>query len=101
LITIQGSGELDVQADSKAPGLLIVTDQYYPGWQAFVDGKPVPIFAVDGIFRGIFLDRGSHIVKFIYRPLSFAVGGIVSAISLLTTMISLVFSCRSSRKWHE
>ncbi len=55
------SGELDVEADTKAPGLLVVSDQYYPGWQAIVDGKPAAIFAVDESFRGVFLNCGkSH-----------------------------------------
>ncbi len=92
------SGELDVEADTKAPGLLVVSDQYYPGWQAIVDGKPAAIFAVDESFRGVFLNAGSHTVKFIYRPLSFIVGGAVSVVSLLTAVIFLIRNARRPRK---
>ncbi len=94
------SGEIDVQVNTKAPGLLIVSDQYYPGWEAFVDGKSVPIYAVDGIFRGVFLDEGIHIVHFLYRPLSFIIGGIISIASILFTIIFAVIYSRKS-KYHE
>jgi hypothetical protein len=88
------SGEMDIQANTQVPGLLIVTDQYYPGWQAWVDGKQVPIVAVDGIFKGVFLDKGSHMIRFVYKPLTFAVGAIISVISLLITTIFLALNSR-------
>jgi hypothetical protein len=80
---IVNSGHVDVQADTTAPGLLVLTDQYYPGWRAFVDGKPASIYAVDGIFQGVFLDRGTHTIRFVYRPLSFLAGGAISAVSIV------------------
>ncbi len=91
------SGELDVAITTKASGLLVVSDQYYPGWEATVDGKQTPIYAVDGIFRGIFLNAGTHTIKFEYKPLSFLIGGIISIISLLFTIIFLLLI--SYRKW--
>lgn len=95
------SGRLDVEVDTEAPGLLVVTDQYYPGWKAYVDGKPTPIYAVNGTFRGIFLDAGNHMVEFKYRPLSFTIGGIVSATSLLITLFFVLYYSRPSQKHHE
>ncbi len=87
--TFVNSGRVDVQADTPAPGLLILTDQYYPGWEALVDGKPAPIYAVDGIFRGVSLDTGRHTVVFRYRPLSFLLGAILSACAVLTAIAGL------------
>jgi len=85
---IISSGELNVEVSTRAPGLLIVSDQYYPGWSAYVDGKTTQIYAVDGILRGLFLEAGEHVVEFKYRPLSFILGGIFSAVFLLTTVFS-------------
>jgi hypothetical protein len=95
--TLISSGELNVEVSTTSPGLLIVSDQYYPGWNAYVNGKPTQVYAVDGILRGIFLEAGDSVVEFKYRPLSFVIGGILSAISLLTTILSLIFHTRTSR----
>jgi hypothetical protein len=95
------SGRLNVKVTTQAPGLLVVTDQYYPGWNAYVDGKPTPIYAVNGTFRGVFLEAGDHMIEFKYRPLSFIIGGIISAVSLLITIFFLIFYARLRQKHHE
>jgi len=64
-------------AETK-PGTLILSDSYYPGWKASVDGKTQPVFPVDGMFRGVHLGRGIHEVVFYYAPWSLRVGMIVS-----------------------
>jgi hypothetical protein len=89
---IINSDEVEVNVIAEAPGLLIVTDQYYPGWSAYVDGEPAPIYAVDGIFRGVFLEKGNHIIQFKYQPLSFVIGGLLSLASLLVVFIFLVIN---------
>ena len=92
------SGELNVEVNTKSPGLLVVTDQYYPGWQAYIDGEPTPIYAVDGIFRGVFLEEGVHKIEFKYRPLSFIIGALVSIGSLLIT-ISFLYKTQRSKNF--
>ena len=96
-VKLISSGELRVAVSTEAPGLLIVSHQYYPGWNAYINGKPTQIFAVDGILRGVFLETGDHIVEFKYRPLSFMVGGILSTVFLLTTIFFVIFHTRASR----
>jgi uncharacterized membrane protein YfhO len=88
------SGELKVEVSTKSPGLLIVSEQYYPGWKAYVDGESTQIYAVDGILRGIFLEPGVHIVEFKYRPFSFLLGAVLSTISLVMTIFFLLFYAR-------
>jgi len=95
------SGELEVEVHTKAPGLLVVTDQYYPGWKAYTDGKLAPIYAVDGIFRGVFLEKGDHIVQFKYRPLSFIIGVIISSLSLLVAVVSAIYRSKGFPKKYE
>lgn len=73
---------LRVNAEKEA--LLVLNDAYYPGWNAFVDGKKVHVYRVNGLFRGVFLRRGDHVVTFAYQPLSFRLG-------LLGTFIGLLF----------
>jgi len=47
--------------------LLVLADMAYPGWQARVDGAGAPIMTVDGLFRGLLLTPGQHIVVFEYH----------------------------------
>ena len=88
------SDSLAVEVETDSPGRLILSEQYYPGWRAYVDGKETHIYPVDGILRGIFLDKGQHTVRFEYRPLSFLIGLIVTIVSLLGTVACLVYFSR-------
>jgi uncharacterized membrane protein YfhO len=63
-----------IDARSDRPGLLILTDKYYPGWSATVDGVPTPIYRTDYLFRGVAVAAGAHRVEFFYRPRSVIVG---------------------------
>ena len=62
-------------------GILVLSDTYYPGWQATVDGEPAQILSANLAFRGVFLPAGEHLVQFHYRPASFRVGAALSAVS--------------------
>ncbi len=90
------SGELDVEVTMHAAGLLVVSEQYYPGWKASIDGKPAPIYAVDGIFRGVFLEKGSHLVKFTYRPASFIIGAFISIGALFISFVFIILDRKLS-----
>jgi hypothetical protein len=85
---------LAVEVKTNSPGLFVLSEQYYPGWRAYVDGKETRIYPVDGILRGIFLDKGKHTLRFEYRPLSFLIGLIVSIVSLSGTVAGLVYFSR-------
>jgi hypothetical protein len=97
-VKLVNSGQLDVTVTSESPGLLVVTDQYYPGWQVFVDGEQSTLYAVDGIFRGVFLEKGFHSIQFKYRPLSFIIGAIISILSLLVVVIFIISTLKVLHK---
>jgi uncharacterized membrane protein YfhO len=62
--------------------LLFLSDTYYPGWQALIDGKPTKIYRTDYTFRSILVPQGNHVVVFVYNPKSFSYGLKVSIISI-------------------
>jgi hypothetical protein len=88
-----------VRIDADAPGasLLVLVDTWYPGWRAYVDGRPQPIYRVNIWFRGVFLDVGRHRVDFVYRPtgMDLAVAG--AAAGALATALLWVCGGRSKR----
>lgn len=62
---------LRMQVDLKAPGLLVLADQWDHGWQAWVDGVAVPIWPAQVAFRGLWLSAGAHEVQMSYMPRAF------------------------------
>ncbi|MGE3269831.1 MAG: YfhO family protein [Chloroflexota bacterium] len=77
-IAAEGSAVLDVQASAPGGGFLVLTDPYYPGWRAYVDGEETPILRADYLFRAIELPPGSHQVRFVFTPWSLARGTTLS-----------------------
>lgn len=76
----------------NAKGRLVLTDTYYPGWSAEVDGKPTKIIKDSGIFRSLEINNGSHTIVFSYQPFSFYLGLIISIISIGSlTLLVLLF----------
>ena len=65
---------VSVRTESAAPALLVLSDSFYPGWSATVDGIPVPIYATNALFRGVVVPEGSHEVVFQFTPTHWAVG---------------------------
>jgi len=74
--------KLEIQTNSSSPTFLVLSDIYYPGWQATVDGKPVHIFQTNYVFRGITVSPGLHRVKVEFKPLSWGLGAGISTASL-------------------
>jgi hypothetical protein len=75
-----------LMVDTPADGLLVVSENYYPGWTARVDGAPVEILRTDLSLRGVPIRAGVHHVEFEYDPWSVKLG---IGISVLTLLICL------------
>lgn len=80
-----GRSALEIEAVLHAPGLLVVNDTMLDGWSATVDGVPAPIVEVNGLVRGVWLDRGTHRVAMRYVPPGLVSGAAISCAALLVT----------------
>jgi hypothetical protein len=78
---------VSIEANLSEPGVLLLTDAWYPGWQATVDGEPVTICRANLLFRAIALGPGQHRVVVTFRPLGHRVGCAVSSMGLLLLVI--------------
>lgn len=65
---IVGYAPEKVEVMATGPGYLVLTDAYYPGWQATVDGTRAEILRADVMFRAVALPAGEHLVEFRYAP---------------------------------
>jgi uncharacterized membrane protein YfhO len=74
--------------------MLILSDTWYPGWEATVDGRKVPIYQAYSALRGVVLEAGFHRIEFRYRPASALIGGLMSMIGILTACGVVVWELR-------
>jgi hypothetical protein len=65
-----GADRLLIRANMSCPGMVIVSDTYFPGWRARVDGKAAEIYEVNAAMRGVLVPAGLHSVTMRYRPAS-------------------------------
>jgi hypothetical protein len=82
---------LTLDVGAAAPALLVLTDTFYPGWQATVDGEPVAIVRADHAFRGVPVNTGRHRVVFLYAPASLRRGAAVSLVAALGVILCLAW----------
>lgn len=61
---------LSVKVDMACRGLLVISDNFYPGWKAQLDGNAVDIWKVNTAIRGVIVPAGRHTVTMEYRPMS-------------------------------
>lgn len=88
-----GSQKVDLNALAFSPGWLFLSDPYYPGWRAWVDGEESRIYRADYTFRAVFLSKGLHYVMFRYEPVSFRAGlwfGLASFAAALVAVIIII-----------
>lgn len=85
------ANQIKIYADLDADGVLVLTDIFYPGWKAYVDKKEVKVYRVNGLARGVFLEKGSRSVMFKYDPFSFKVALIILSAGLAVCL----FLCKS------
>jgi uncharacterized membrane protein YfhO len=84
--------------DTKHQGLLVLSDTWFPGWTARVNGKDSPVLRVNHTLRAVAVKPGLSQVEFRYRPRSFFAGLAVSALALISLMAALATGrMRSSR----
>ncbi len=54
---------LVLRVTTASPSLLVLAESYYPGWRAWVDGRPTAIYRTDMAFRGVVMPPGMHVTK--------------------------------------
>jgi len=84
--------EILLSAQMENPGLLVLSDAYHPDWKAWANGKETPVYQTDYLLRSVFLPAGNHEVKFVFQPMSFYFGGLVSLLSFFGILLLYLWS---------
>jgi hypothetical protein len=92
------SQSLEIEARLGCRGMVVVSENYFPGWRATVDGKPVPIHEVYTCLRGVVLERGLHRIRMEYRPRSVILGAIGTLSGLLGALVLALWQRRREQR---
>jgi hypothetical protein len=82
----RGNTELTLHASLARPGLLVVSEGYYPGWRAEVDGVAAAIVPTNGMMRGVVVPAGEHRIVFRFRSHAIAIGFSLSGLAIIVTI---------------
>lgn len=99
----RSASRLVLSVDPGAKGLLTVSEMYYPGWQAYVDGRKAETFKTDLALRGVLLPGGQRTLEFRFESKSLRNGIIVSLVvaALLVLYLGAMIVKRYAFKSHR
>jgi hypothetical protein len=87
---------LKIQTTSPTGGLLVLGEIYYPGWEAFIDGRETAVHRVDCVLRGVVVPTGEHEVELRYRPRLLFLGAWMSLAGIIVWGLLLAYALRRS-----
>jgi len=78
-----GAQTVDIGVKTDSAGYLVLSDAWYPGWRATVDGADVPLLRANYAFRAVPVPAGEHRVRMVFSPLSWKIGLAISGLTVL------------------
>jgi hypothetical protein len=78
----------------ETAGLVVLADLWDKGWQAYLDGRRVPILRTDHAVRGVVVPAGNGTLEFRYAPASFAWGLRLAALAAVAVLVWLGIALR-------
>jgi len=79
-----------VDARAAQNALLVLGEKFYEGWKVTVDGKSREIYPVDHVLRGVYLTPGDHKVEFVFDPLPYKAGKLLTLLSCAFFVIMVI-----------
>ena len=86
-ITRYEPNRIELTARNPQPGYLVLSETYYRGWDALVDGAETPVHRTNYALRGINVPAGEHHIEFVFRSPSFRMGAVLSAVGVLLVLL--------------
>ncbi len=96
MLTNYSPSEISIKTSAESNSLLFLSDSYYPGWKAYIDGEETKIFKANYAFRAIVVPKGTHTVEFLYQPKSVHYGLILTIVSIITCIIVFPYARKKS-----
>lgn len=97
-ITSYDLNSLSLTLTTPASGYLVLSEMYYPGWNAYVDGFARRIYRADWSLRAIPVEAGSHKIDVKFEPDSYRHGATISLATIGLSALGIVYSLMKRRK---
>ncbi len=99
-LTAYAPDALTYRYAATQPGTIVFSEIYYAnGWNAYLDGKPVPHFRVNFVLRALQVPAGAHEIRFAFEPTEYATGNLVSLVSsVLLVLVLLAAAAYAARR---
>jgi hypothetical protein len=81
--TARGMNTVRIGAHMACRGLVVLSETWYPGWQATVDGRPTRIYQTYQALRGVVVPAGNHTIVMRFRPRSVLIGALMTAAGII------------------
>ena len=99
VVTRDGTDGVTVRVTTRGAGYLVLSDAYFPGWTATLDGHAATIEQADLAFRAVYLPAGGdHTIVFRFRPIWWTVGWAIFAVTAVGVVVLLVASRALARR---
>jgi hypothetical protein len=92
-----GTADIELSAPSAVGNVLVVSENYYPGWTATVDGTTVPVVRADYNLLGIQLPTGAKHISLAFEDPRYATGRLVTLLALAVTGVLIVAGAAQRR----
>ena len=90
-----GPNKVEITTSSSKSSILLLSDNYFPGWKVNINNKPGKILQADYTLRAVAVPAGINNVVFRYEPDSFKYGIIISGTTLIFIILFLIMSLRA------
>lgn len=98
VITSYSLGNITLDVTTPADGYLLLSEMYYPGWKAYIDGAEAKVLRADWCLRAIPVRSGSHQIDVRFEPDSFRRGMWITVGTLALCAGGMVYSINKKRK---
>jgi hypothetical protein len=79
----QTAANVSLHVEAPRAGYVVLSDTFYPGWEATVNGRAAPVLRANQSFKAVQVEAGPNDVRFRFRPRSLRWGAILSLLTLL------------------
>ena len=90
--------DITLDAPSVAGQALVVSENYFPGWQATTDGKPATVALMDFNLIGVALPAGARSISLRFTDAAYEKGKVVTWVALLLSLVLWIGGWLASRR---
>lgn len=90
---------LSIETNSPTNTMLVVSEMFYPGWEATIDGERAPIILANYLLRAVYVPAGKHRIEMRYTAPAVRNGAIISAATLIF-LVALLIRTRRAKQTH-